>query len=122
MVFRYKLTRNLQERRLNKLKFIISFGDLVDIFYIKAVLIKKSLVKKLFVMDVEHSQEVYIPDLLSCDLYPRSFRYYDPIISITNKMFTNKSRVYHALRTDFNLKKNQDQDQKKLLCESLGLI
>ena len=113
VLFRYKLTRKFQQQRLNKIRFIMGFGDLIDIFYIKIVLMKKALVKKLFVLDVEHSQEVYIPDLISCDLYPRSFRYYDPIISITNKMFTNKSRMYHALRTDLNLKVNQDQDKKK---------
>ena len=107
---------------MNKIRFMIGFGELVDLFYIKAVLIKKALVKKIFVLDIEHSQEVYIPDLLSCDLYPRSFRYYDPIISITNKMFSNKSRVFHALRTDHNLKKNQRQDFKKMFLEKFGLI
>ena len=107
---------------MNKIRFIIGFGDLVDLFYIKAVLIKKALVKKIFVLDVEHSQEVYIPDLLSCDMYPRSFRYYDPIITITNRMFANKSRVFHALRTDHNLQKNQKKDIKKKCFERLGLI
>lgn len=107
VLFRYKFLRKVLEQKLNKIKFVIGFGDLVDIYFIRAVLMKKALVKKLFVLDVEHGQEVYIPDLLSCDLYPRSFRYYDPIISITNRMFSAKSRVYHALRTDHNLRKNR---------------
>lgn len=66
---------------------------------------KKALLKKIFVLDLEHSQEVYIPDILSCEIYPKSFRYYDPIISITNRVFSDKSRVFHALRTDHNLTK-----------------
>lgn len=122
VLFRYKYLRLIQEYKLNKIKFIIGFGDLVDLYYIKAVLMKKAIVKKIFVLDIEHSQEVFIPDLLSCDLYPRSFRYYDPIISITNKMFSNKSRVFHALRTDHNLQKNQRNDFKKKFYENIGLI
>lgn len=59
----------------------------------------------MFVLDLEHSQEVFIPDVLSCDVYPYSYRYYDPIISITNKMFNEKSKMYHCLKTDFYLKK-----------------
>ena len=59
---------------------MLGIGDLIDIFYIKTVLLKKALLKKQFVITVEHNLECYIPDELSCDRYPKSFRYYDPII------------------------------------------
>ena len=59
-------------------------GIFIDIFYIRAILHKKALMKKKFVLDVEHNLEVFIPNDLSCDLYPYSFRYYDPIIQITD--------------------------------------
>jgi hypothetical protein len=59
---------------------MLGVADLVDVFYMKTVLLKKSLMKKLFVLDVEHNLECYIPDELSCDQYPYSFRYYDPVI------------------------------------------
>lgn len=55
-------------------------GIFIDIFYLKAILYKKYLIKKQFVLNVEHNLEIFIPNELSCDLYPRSFRYYDPII------------------------------------------
>ena len=67
VMFRYKFNRKRLEIRLNKIKFMLAMGDLVDIFYIKAVLLKKILVKQIFVLDMEHSQEVHIPDILSCD-------------------------------------------------------
>ena len=59
---------------------MLGVGDLIDIFFIKAILIKKALLKKQFVLDVEHNLECYIPHELSLDMYPYSFRYYDPII------------------------------------------
>ena len=59
---------------------MLIFGELIDQFYIKAVLLKKSLLKKRFVLEVEHNLECYIPDELTIDRYPYSFRYYDPVI------------------------------------------
>lgn len=46
---------------------MLGVADLVDVFYMKTVLLKKSLMKKLFVLDVEHNLECYIPNELSCD-------------------------------------------------------
>lgn len=44
-MFRYKFNKKRLEIRLNKIKFMLGMGDLVDIFYIKAVLLKKFLLK-----------------------------------------------------------------------------
>ena len=55
-------------------------------------------------------------------MYPYSFRYYDPIISITNKMFAHKSKMYHCLKTDFYLKKLQGKDFKKAFLEQIGAL
>ena len=63
-----------------KIKFIIGVGGLNDIFLIKAVLKKIEITKQSFVLDLEQAREVFIPHELSCDVYPASFRYYDPII------------------------------------------
>lgn len=71
---------------------------------------------------MEHSGEVYIPDALSCDMYPYSFRYYDPIIAITNRLFDSKSKMYHCLKTDFYLKKLQGKDFKKKFFEKTGIL
>ena len=84
---------------------MLGVGELVDIFYLKTVLLKKSLLKKKFVLEVEHNLECYIPDELSADIYPYSYRYYDPVIQITNQLFSHKQKLYHCLKTDFYLKK-----------------
>ena len=80
VMLKYKIDKIIIERQLQKVNTLLSMGCLIDIFYLKGILLKKSLIKKQFVLDVEHNLEVFIPNELSCDLYPYSFRYYDPII------------------------------------------
>ena len=65
---------------------------------------------------------MYIPNNLSCDIYPYSYRYYDPVISITNRLFDSKSKMYHCLKTDFFLKKLQGKDFKKKFLEGIGAL
>jgi len=71
---------------------------------------------------MEHEQEVYIPDSLSCEMYPKSFRYYDPIIQITNQLFSQKQKLYHCLKTDYFLQKLKGNDFKKLFLENAGIL
>lgn len=79
-MMKYKYEKGRIERKLSRIKVIMALAGLMDIFFIKCVLKRTLLVKKLFVLEMEHSQEVYIPDELSCDRWPHSFHYYDPII------------------------------------------
>ena len=80
VMIRYKLDKKVIEQQLTKVRFMMGIAGLIDIFYIKALLLKKALLKKQFVLDVEHNLECYIPDDLTLDRYPNSFRYYDPVI------------------------------------------
>ena len=80
VMLKYKIDKIIVERQLQKINTLLSLGNLIDIFYIKGILLKKALIKKQFVLNVEHNLEVFIPNELSCDMYPYSFRYYDPII------------------------------------------
>ena len=84
---------------------MLGIAELIDVFLIKALLLKKSLLKRQFVLDVEHNLECFIPHELSTDLYPYSFRYYVPIIQVTNQLFSHKQKLYHCLKTEFYLKK-----------------
>lgn len=84
VMIKFKLDKKIIEQQLTKIRFMLGVGDLIDIFFIKAILIKKALLKRQFVLDVEHNRECYIPHELSLDMYPYSFRYYDPIVQITN--------------------------------------
>ena len=90
VMIKFKLDKKIIEQQLTKVRFMLGIAELIDIFLIKALLFKKSLVKRQFVLDVEHNLECYIPHELSPDLYPYSFRYYDPIIQITNQLFSHK--------------------------------
>lgn len=87
---KYKYDREVLERKLARIRVICAFTTLTDVFHIKCVLKRIRLTKQQFVLELEHSQEVYIPDVLSCDRWPSSFHYYDPIIQITNQLFSIK--------------------------------
>ena len=78
--FRNKFNKKIIDGRLQNIKFMIGCGELVDIFFIKASLKRVQLIKEKFILELEQGQEVFIPSELSCDKYPVSFRYYDPII------------------------------------------
>lgn len=45
MLLKYKYNKKVIENKLNKIKFMLGVGELCDIFYLKAVLLKKSLIK-----------------------------------------------------------------------------
>jgi hypothetical protein len=108
-----KFKRMQMTSQLTKVKFMLGVGGLTDLFYLKAVLRKIELQKKMFVLELEQGQEVYIPNELSCDTYPQGFRYYDPIIQIVNNLFTADNQVYHTLKTEFNLDKIKGSDWVK---------
>lgn len=70
VMLKYKIDKIIVERQLQKINTLLSLGNLIDIFYIKGILLKKALIKKQFVLNVEHNLEVFIPNELSCDMYP----------------------------------------------------
>ena len=80
VMMRYRLNKQVIDRKIIQIRFLLGFGGLIDIFYIRAAILKKSLLKKQFVLEIEHNLECYIPGELSCDQYPASFQFYDPII------------------------------------------
>lgn len=122
VMINYKYDKNVLDAKLLKVKFMLGVGNITDVFYIKTLIKKKQLVKQIFVQKVEHSTEVFIPLELSCDQYPYSFRYYDPIIQITNQLFSAKQKQFHCLRTEFFLQKNQGNDHMKTFLEAVGAL
>lgn len=122
VMLKYKHDRAVIERKLARIKVMLALTGLVDVFFIKCVLKRIRLAKQLFVLELEHSQEVYIPDELSCDRCPSSFHYYDPIIQITNQLFSVKQKLYHCLKTEFYLKKLKGNDFKRDFLERAGCL
>ena len=41
VMLKYKLDKKIIEQKLSKIKFLLGVCDLIDIFYLKAVLLKK---------------------------------------------------------------------------------
>ena len=108
--FRARFNKKLIEGRLSNIKFMLGCGELIDIFFIKCSLLRIDLIKKKFILELEQGQEVYIPPELSCDSYPTSFRYYDPIIQMVNFYTSLESKLFHQLKTQFNINKIQGSD------------
>jgi len=46
-------------------------------------------------LELEQGVEVYIPNELSVDRYPISYRFYDPIILISNSMISLEAKLFH---------------------------
>lgn len=122
VMLKFKFDTKVIERKYTKVKFILGIAGLCDQFYIIAALKKISLLKQMFVLDVEHNMECYIPDELSCDTYPKSFQYYDPMIQVINQLFAVKQKLYHCLKTEFYLKKIVARDHKKKILEDAGFV
>lgn len=74
---------------------MMAIGGLQDVFYLKCMLKKIEFLKKIFTLELEKGTEVYIPEELTCDRFPISYRYYDPIILISNEYFRKDSKIYH---------------------------
>lgn len=74
----------------------------------------------MFVLELEQGQEVYIPNDMSVDTYPVHFRYYDPVIQIVNEIFHIDNKVYHTLKTEFNIDKIKGSDWVKDLMIQTG--
>lgn len=59
---------------------------------------------------------------LSCDKYPISFHYYDPVIQIINKLMPGDSKKYYQFKQDFNLNKIKKSDTKRTLLIKFGVF
>lgn len=78
--------------------------------------------QKKFILELEQGQEVYIPDELSCDQYPNSFGYYDPLIQVINLHFQNSSKSYFQIKTQFNLNKIKNTNLQRQILINLGVL
>lgn len=120
--FRNKFNRKIIEGRLNNIKFMLGCGELIDVFFIKCSLLRIQLIKSKFILELEQGQEVFIPQELSCDSYPTSFRYYDPIIQMTNHLMSTESKLYHQLKTQFNISKIQGSNWQRDFMIRVGIM
>lgn len=64
----------------NRLKLMIRYRLLGGLLFTKVLLMRNEVSKKLLLLDIELGREVLIPEELSQDKLPLSFRYYDSIL------------------------------------------
>ena len=70
------------EVRYARIKLVLNLKSLQGALYLKTVLEKIEISRKLFVIAVQDGDEIYVPNDLSQTQLPISFRYYDPIIQV----------------------------------------
>lgn len=54
--------------------------------------------KQLFVLDLEQGLEVRIPQDLNCRILPSSYRFYDPLIKITQKYVNHEKKKFLSMQ------------------------
>lgn len=77
---RYKFSRFKYEKNAKKIRNLLKSKILQGPRFLMGKLKMYEIMKKLFILEFELGNEVLIPDALSQDKLPMSFRYYDPII------------------------------------------
>lgn len=94
----FKLRRQMLTEMIAKINLILRLRVLQDIFFIKALLMKFELSKRLFVLEIEQGQEVYIPEDMSQRKLPLSFLYYDPVLRIIDSLIDPKTKNFYNLK------------------------
>ena len=74
---------------LFKLSMITGSRCIQGTLFLEAVLKKINIVKELFIQELEQGKDCFIPKDLSQDHLPYSFRYYDPIIRIVQRLISD---------------------------------
>lgn len=91
----YKFNKKSRELILSKLTLMLKLKLIGDIIYVYILLKRIEIAKELMVLEVEQGNEVLISGELSQDGLPASFRYYDSIIRIVQKMMKPNRREYY---------------------------
>jgi hypothetical protein len=85
------------------------------------LLLKIETSKKLFVLDISDGDEMFIPNDLSLNQLPMSFRYYDPLIQIVQERFSEETLDYFKLSNTVKQECMSEFNQVRQVMEKLGL-
>ena len=94
----FKLRRQMLSEMVSKMNLVVRMRMVPDIFFIKVLLMKIELTKRLFVLDIEQGMETIIADDLSQSDLPASFRYYDSVLRIIDADISDESRQFFNLK------------------------
>lgn len=108
MYFRFK--ESAKQDLYLKLKLLLSMKAINGELFLQVILRCIQLQKEIFLLEVEEGREVYIPQELSQDHLPHSFRYYDPILKLIQDCCSRNQKESFRTGFDINVKRIQDDD------------
>ena len=80
---------------LMNLNAFIGFGRCT---YLEIILHRIQLIKELFIMDIEHGDEVAIPKELRQPSLSIQYKFYDPLLSFINESVSKEMRNFFNLK------------------------
>lgn len=95
---RYKFNRFKAEKNIKKIKNLLQSKSLSGPRFLMGQLKLYELTKKIFILEFELGNEVLIPQALSQDQLPLSFRYYDPIIQFIQMKLSMQRREFFKVK------------------------
>ena len=102
-IVHYKQIRRFKQMHYNQIKLLINFNTFKGMHYIKASLLKTKLAREIFIADIEQGREIYIPDEISIERYPVSFRFYDSTIKLVRNMLSDDIKQYFSFKNTFRM-------------------
>ena len=108
-------------RDRSNLKLLINVKAISGVLYLKALIKRVELAKVLFVHEIEYGSEVFIPNELSQDRLPYTFRYYDPILNFVQDNITDDKRDFYLLKNQLAYLLYSKSDPIRDELEKLGL-
>lgn len=78
---KFKIQIKSLRRSLRLLKMVMCLRFVSRDLFARCLILKIEIAKKLLIIEVEKGLEAFIPDELSTDCLPYSFRYYDSLFS-----------------------------------------
>ena len=94
------------------LNIVTSLKAVSGILFIEAILKRISLLREVFLLNIEIGLETVIPTELSQQNLPASFRFYDPILSIVKENISDEKREIFHVRNKYNMHRIIDTDKK----------
>ena len=99
----YKFKRYKLEKNAHKIKNLLVSKQITGPRYLMAWIKIFEIIKQLFLLELEQDSDVLIPEELSQDKLPMSFRYYDPVIMLIQEKLSKDRRAYLMVKKQINL-------------------
>lgn len=116
---RYKFNRFRHEKNIKKIKNLLGSKILMGPRFLMGLIRMYQLKKQIFILEFELGNEVLIPEALSQDNLPLSFRYYDPIIQLIQMKLSMQRREFFKVKKQlaivFNKTLSMEAQLKKLI-------